>query len=412
MGILDFFKKKPTNERLPYTDYLDGTTPIFSQFGQDIYASDVVQNCISCITMELKKLNPTHIRAVGNDKVPVNSNIQRLLSNPNERMTTSDFIEKVSWTLFLKYNSFIVPTYDLKVDKDGNQYKYYTGLYPINPTKVEFRQDASGTLYVWFQFMNGYETQLLYSDVIHLKYRYSKNEFLGGNERGLPDHRPLLKTLELNDTLLQGVKKGLESSFAINGIVKYNTLLDEGKTTKAIKELESHLKNNESGFLPMDLKGEFIPLSKTIQLVDDTTLKFIDEKILRNFGVPIDILTGDYTKECYESFYNKTLEPIVIAFGQEFTKKLFTPRELGFRNQILFYPSELIFMSNDQKIKIADILVDSGAVYKNELRTMFGMSPLNELIGQIAMSSNLANAVNNASADADFTDKEDVNGGD
>ena len=74
---------------------------------------------------------------------------------------------------------------------------------------------------------------------------------------------------------------------------------------------------------------------------------------------------------------------------------LFTDREKGFGNKILLYPHELIFMDTSQKIELFDVLVDSASCYKNELRTAFGMKPLKELAGQIAMSSNKSNAENN-----------------
>ena len=389
---------------------LNGWYPSYSQFGQDIYASDVVQQAISCIVSEMKKLSPQHIREINNDPEPINSSLQSLLNNPNERMTTSDFIEKIMWQLFLNYNAFVIPTYNIKFKNDGTKYKEYTGLYPIQPINVEFLQDASEQLFVKFKFINDYETTLRYSDVIHLKYRFSVNEFMGGNIFGQPDNDALLKTLELNDTLLQGVAKALKSSFAINGIVKYNTLLDEGKMDNAIKELEGHLRNNESGFLPLDIKGEFIPLQNKIQLVDATTLKFIDEKILRHFGVSLPILTGDFTKAQYESFYQKTLEPLIISISQEFTKKLFTDREKSFGNKIKFYPHELIFMTTEQKISLFDILVDSAACYKNEMRVAFGMKPLPELAGELAMSSNKTNAENNKTDDNDEINQNESEG--
>nr|DAY64191.1 MAG TPA: portal protein [Caudoviricetes sp.] len=371
---------------------LNGYTPIFSQFGQDIYASDVVQQAISCLVTELIKANPYHIKKDGSDLVPVeNSEIQRLLEEPNERMTQTDFFEKVYWQLFLNYNAFIVPTYYR--DNKGN--KKYTGLYPIQPIDVTFLQDPEGKLGIQFKFINGYETILAYSDVIHIKYRYSINEFMGGNEKGQPDNKALLKTLELNHTLLQGVAKALKSSFSINGVIKYNTLMDDGKMEKNIKNMEKRLANNESGFLPLDIKGEYIPLQNKVQLVDATTLKFIDEKILRNFGVSLPILTGDYTKAQYEAFYQKSLEPILKRTGESFTMSMFSVREKGFGNKIMMYPHELIFMDTSQKIELFDLLVDSASCYKNEVRTAFGMRPLPELAGQIAMSSNKANAENN-----------------
>ena len=393
MGLIDFINKfKKIKQNYKYAKMLNGYTPIFSQFGQDIYASDVVQQAISCLVTELIKANPYHIKKDGSDLVPVeNSEIQRLLEEPNERMTQTDFFEKVYWQLFLNYNAFIVPTYYR--DNKGN--KKYTGLYPIQPIDITFLQDPEGKLGIQFKFINGYETILAYSDVIHIKYRYSINEFMGGNEKGQPDNKALLKTLELNHTLLQGVAKALKSSFSINGVIKYNTLMDDGKMEENIKNMEKRLANNESGFLPLDIKGEYIPLQNKVQLVDTTTLKFIDEKILRNFGVSLPILTGDYTKAQYEAFYQKSLEPILKRTGESFTMSMFSVREKGFGNKIMMYPHELIFMDTSQKIELFDLLVDSASCYKNELRTAFGMRPLPELAGQIAMSSNKANAENN-----------------
>lgn len=406
MGIVDFINKfKSKKESNTYAKMLNGLIPVFSQFGTDIYASDVVQQAINCIVMEMKKLIPQHIRENGTDPIPIYDDLQKLLDDPNERMTTSDLIEKTMWQLFLNYNAFLIPTYTTSFDNEGKKIKHYTGLYPIAPIRVEIQQNSLGHLFYYFKFINDYECTLAFEDVIHLKYRYSVNEFMGGNEYGQPDNAALLKTLELNNILLQGVGKALKSSFAINGIVKYNTLMDEGKTKKALEDLEKHLKANESGFLPMDIKGEFIPLQNKIQLVDAETLKFIDEKILRHFGVSLPILTGDYTKAQYEAFYQKTLEPLIISMGQEFTKKLFSPREKSFGNKVKFYPHELIFMDTSQKIELFDILVDSAACYKNEMRVAFGMKPLPELAGQIAESSNKTNAENNKQDDEKSPDK-------
>lgn len=388
MGWLkDKLKRKPT-VKTEYADMLNGFTPIFSQFGDDIYASDVVQQAVNCIVSELKKLNPQHVRANGSDVVPVNSNIQAVLKKPNELMTTSEFIEKIVWQLFFNYNAFIIPTYYVWTDSKGNEQRHYTGLYPVAPSFVEFIQDASNTLYVTLKFANNYETTISYSEIIHVKRNFSINDYMGGNENGQPDNAALLKTLELNHQLLQGVSKAMQASFVINGVVKFKSMIDGGKTEKALKELEEKLKNSESGFLPLDLSSEFIPITREIQLVDEGTLKFIDEKILRHFGVPLCILTGDYTKEQYEAFYQKTLEPLIIALSQAFTRTLFTDREIAFGNEIKFYPKDLIFMSVDQTLEMVRLLGDSGSLYENEKRVAFGLRPLPELEGVRMQSLN------------------------
>lgn len=380
------FKRKPKNSA--YADILNGYTPIYSQFGQNIYASDVVQQAVNCIVTELKKLTPLHIRAIDGDVQPIRSNIQSVLNAPNEIMTTSDFIEKVIWQLYLNYNSFIIPVYKSWTDENGVEQRYYTALYPIAPTQVDFLQDKTDTLYVKFTFANSYETTLKYSDVIHIRHHFSVNEFMGGNEQGQPDNDALLKTLDLNYKLLKNLSKAMSSSCAVNGVVKFKSMIDGGKTEKALAELEEKLRNSESGFLPLDISADFTPIERNIQFVDAETLAFIDGKILRHFGVPLAILTGDYTKAQYEAFYQKTLEPIIIALSQAFTKSLFTPRERSFNNAIKFYPKELIFMSTDQTLEMVRLLGDSGTLYENEKRVAFGMRPLPELVGKRMQSLN------------------------
>lgn len=387
------FRRPPKDRKFAPT--FDGFTPIYTQFGTNIYASDVVQQALKCIVDEMKKLMPTHVRYKGNDPVPVRSTVQDVLDMPNDLMTTSEFLEKICWLLLMNYNAFVIPTYYTWIDdKTGAERRYYESLYPINPTQVDFIEDASGRLFVTFWFWNGYTTTIPYDDVIHIRYNFSVNQYMGGNIMGQPDHEALLGTLQLNNNLLQGVARAMNASYAVNGIVKYNTLLDDGKTEAALKELENKLRNSESGFLPLDLKAEFTPLERKIALVDKPTLEFIDSKILRNWGVPLAILTGDYTKEQYEAFYQKTLEPLALAISQAFTKKLFTTRERAFGNKIAMYPKELIFMTVSQTLEMINTLAPTGGLFENEKRVALGLRPMPELEGKRYMSLNWIDATN------------------
>ena len=413
--LTNLFRRGPKNQR--FAASMNGFAPIFSQFGTDVYASDVVQQCLKCIVDELKKLNPMHIRQKGNDPIPVKGNIQDILDCPNEIMTTSEFIEKTMWMLMLNYNAFIIPTF-VTWNDNGEERRRYEALYPINPVEVDFIEDMTGTLYVKFLFRNGSTTTYPYNDVIHLKYNYSVNEFMGGDEMGQPDHRGLLQTLELNKALLEGVAKAMNASYQINGVIKYNTMMDKEKVQKAIAELEEHLRKGESGFLPLDLKSDIVPFQKQIQLVDEDTLEFIDSKILRNWGVPLPILKGDYTRDQYAAYYQKVLEPVIISFSQALTKKLFTRREIAFGNKIKLYPKELVFMTTTQVIEMIKELSPTGALFENEKRAALGMMPLPELEGKRYMSLNWIDADNAAQyqvglenpkeVNIDVVDKEDV----
>lgn len=390
MGFFDFFsdaKVRPNvsqGREMQYAQMLSGNYPIFSQFGNDIYASDVVQQAYYKIVTEMKKLNPRHVRRDGYDFRPVGGEVQKVLDYPNRLMTKSDMLEKITWQALLNYNAFVYQV------RNGNG--KLLELWPIQPVQVTFLEDMRGKLYCKMLFRNGQEYTLPYDAFIHIRTHYAMNDFMGGDQNGQPDNGALLETLKLNHILLQGVKKALQSSFAINGVVKYNALLDDGKLDANIKEFESKLRNSESGMLPLDMKAEYIPIQRDIKLVDDKTLEFIDQKILRHLGVPLCIMTGDYTTEQYEAFYQSSLEHLVINFSEAFTKGIFTLHEMqGFENKIYFQPKELAFMSTSQVLEMINLLGQSGTIYENEKRVALGLEPLEVLAGVRMQSLNYVN---------------------
>ncbi len=388
------FRRGP--KKWKFAPTMNGWLPVYGQYiNRNIYANDIVQEVLSCIVDEMKKLRPTHIRTIAdyNDPVPVKGNIQSVLENPNPLMTTSEFIEKTMYMWLLNENAFILPVYYVWTDPDsGEEKRYLESLWPLKPTQVDFIEDASGKLFVKFTFATGYTSTIDYQNIIHLKLKYAFNEYMGGNELGQPDNDAIIKTLQMNEDLLKDIAKAMNASYAVNGVVKYNTLLDDGSTEAALKELEQKLANSENGFLPLDIKAEFIPLERKAEIIDADTLKFIDEKILRFWRVPLAILSGDYTKQQYEAWYQQCLEPKIVSMSQAFTKGLLTQRQKAFGNKIEFYPKDLVFLSMEQTIHMIEILSPTGALFENEKRTALGLRPMPELEGKRYMSLNWVNA--------------------
>ena len=373
MALFDTVKglvSRRHRERMRYAKLLDGFSPIFSQFGTNVYASDVVQMCIDKIATECSKLQPKHIRTDNSEmQVTVKSSLNRLFKfAPNPVMTTRDFIERVIWLLYMNYNVFIYPIYDTAL-------KEYTAFYPLNPTTVTFLQDETGRLFVEMRFANGDQFTLAYSDVIHLRKKYSVNDIMGGGLNGQPDNAALLKVLTINDTVLQGLEKAIKTSLSVRGILKINTMLDDEKQQKERERIEALIASGNSGILPMDMKGEYIPIEVNPKTVDKDTLEFLQSKVLNYYGVSLPILTGDFSDEQYQAFYEATLEPLIISLGQAFSKTLFTQRELDVGNEVIFYPQMLLFTNTKNRIAVADILGNRGALTNNQLLSLFGYPP-------------------------------------
>ena len=379
MGVFDKLKIKTVNKILNWANTVKGYAPTFSQFGDNIMNDDTVVTIVNRILDEYSKLSPRHIRTIDGKQVKVSdNNINSLLEYPNSLMTRSDFIRKIAFLRETQKNVFIYPTYDLyKNNKTGATKKVYTGLYPIQPTKVDLYEDESGTYYIEFQLPNGeYSGKILYDEVIHWRKDYGANEFMGGDENGVPNNSALLRHLQLNDKLLQSTFKTIEGSLTINGILKFGGIINAKEREEARLKFEEDLKNNKSGIIALDNGGDYVHIPFNGQLVSKETLEFFDRKIRQHYGVSEAILDGDYTNEQKEAFYETVIEAGVISLGQAFTRVLLTPFERSNGNVIVFYTNRVQMMSSDKKIALANVLLPVGGVTANEVRSWFGEPPL------------------------------------
>lgn len=380
MGLKSFFSglisKRPS--QLTYAKMLDGSCPVFTQFGNDIYASDIVQMAVDCIATEISKLQPRHIRtdANGIQTIP-NSDINRLFKfAPNPLMTTRDFLEKVIWLLYMNYNCFIYPMYEMVPDSRGNFVRKYTGFYPLNPINVVFLQDEVNQLFVKMDFMDGTSFTLNYANVIHLRKKFSVNSVMGGGVAGQPDNSALLKILTINDTVIQGLEKAIKTSLGVRGVLKINTMLDDEKQQAERKRFEDAINASKSGVLPMDLKGEYIDLKPDPKVIDKDTIAFIQDKILYNIGTPLKIISGTFNDEDYQAWYEKTLEPIIISLGQAFSTTLFTQNELNHGNEMVFYQRDMMYLSTSSKLKLLEVAGAQGLLTDDQKLAILGYPPL------------------------------------
>lgn len=377
MGWFDSIKTKFNSSKYAQAYMMSGQRPVFSQFGNDVYVSDIVQQCICCITDEMRKLQLRHIIQKDGKEIIADSKLNRLFEHGvNEFMTTSDFLEKITYLLLTRMNAFVYPKFSYYTDPHGNVKKREVeGLYPLDPKKVEFLQDAAGKLFVKFYFRNNDEFVLPYENVIHWRMRFTENEYQGGNRNGEAEIEDLLKTVQLNDVLLQGVSKGVEKSLNIAGIMRYPLTVDKEAMKKDIADFEAAIDGSKSGILPLDARGEYIPLKIEPKFVDKDTLDFIDNKILRHWRCSLPILNGTATPAEHQAFYQGAIEPRVISLAQTFAKAIFTSLEFSNGNRIKAFPEELIFLNTEQKLSFAQLMADRGALTNNQLLNIFGIPP-------------------------------------
>lgn len=351
---------------------------IFSAFGQDVYLSDQVNNCIDRIATEISKIDVVSIVKKPGKIAQQNDDISRLFRfKPNPLQTTKDFLACCEWLRRKDCNCFIYPQYDIIYDKNNNPVRKYTAFYPLNPTQIEIGLDDVGNTWeIKFYWRDGSTDILPYADIVHIRWRRGKNTIVGGgNDFGRPDTKDLLGAVSTFDKVMQALPKSLEAGLKIKAIYSVKTLLDKDKMQVAKENLEEHIKESKSGIIATDLAGELTPFTLKPTEVKADVMDLIKNIIYQRYGISEALLKGNYTAEEHEAFYKLCIEDFKLEFEQAMSACLFSQREQDVGHRIRCYYNKTDYVSMPNKIEYAKLATNTGLKTLNEINEMFGDEP-------------------------------------
>ena len=354
---MDLFKKEKPNQTKTLTTFKElGTyNSCFSMFGGDIYASDDVRSCIRALSEHTSKANPRS----------TNKEIERILSlNPNKYMNGKAMLEKLRNILEIKNTAF------LYIERDNTN--KVIGFYPVPFASFEALEYGE-RLFVKFIFNGNAARSLViaWEDLAVLRRDFVFSD-IGGES-----NRPLLPTLDVVNTMDEGLRNAVKSTANLRGILKSTKAMLSPEDLK--KQKETFVKDymnleNEGGIASIDATQEFkeISLKPTTATAEES--EAYRERVYRYFGVNKKIITSDYNEAEYDGFYESRIEPFLVDLSLELTRKIFTDRELSFGNKVWFESNRLQFASTKTKLSMV-ALVDRGLMTPNEFREVINLPP-------------------------------------
>ena len=356
-SILDLFKPVKKDQIKTYTQFQELGTfkSYFGSFGNDIYASDDVRTCIRALSEHTSKANPRC----------TDKRIERLLSlAPNKYMNGKDFLAKLRNILEVKNTAFVY----IERDNTGKA----IGFYPVPYQTFEAVEYKNG-LFVQFNFSGTAATQLTipWEDLAVLRKDYLNSDISGES------NAPLLGTLDVIGTLDKGLQNAVKSTANLRGILKSTKGMLAPEDRK--KQQEAFVKDylnieNEGGIASLDATQEFKEINMKPTTASAEEVSAYREKIYRYFGVNEAIIESKYTEAQYDAFYESRIEPFLVALSLELTRKLFTPREIAYGDEVWYESNRLQYASAKTKISMV-ALVDRGLMTPNEYRALFNMAP-------------------------------------
>lgn len=363
MGLFDRFKNVAQVAR--YKMIVDRGNGFYSWNGK-LYESDIVRACIRPRVKAIGKLTPKHIR---NDKDGIKINpepyIRFLLEDPNPYMSGQMLQEKVATQLALNNNAFIL------IIKDSNGYPIE--LYPIPCMTVEALYNQIGDLFLKFYFQNGKVATFPYTEIIHLRDDYNDNDIFGE-----PPGKALTSLMNIVSTTDQGIIKAIKNSNIVKWLLKYNQTLrpeDIKKNTEEFVNNYLSLESSTVGAAATDAKADAIQVEPKDYVPNAAQTDRTTDRIYSFFNTNKKIVQSSYDENEWISYYESRIEPDAMQMSNEYTRKLFSRRERGFGNKIIFEASSLQYASMKTKLELVQF-VDRGMMTPNEVRKIMNLAPI------------------------------------
>ena len=357
-----FGNKKPDVQGTEKATLVSSYNTYFAPYSGELMDSDITRSCLRAIVSHAGKLQPKHIRQ---DKINPSPYLNELLRKPNPYMTMQKFIEKMVYSRELYNNAFAY------IQRDVNG--FVKGIYPINYSSVKLLQRGDD-LFVKFNFVNGRQMTVYYTDLIHLKKDCNSHDFYGDSSNYTMDN--VMNVVNSTD---QAVSTAAETSSVIKWIMKFKNVIRPEDMKKQIQEFtDSYLSidSDNGGAVASDSKYDLEQVdNKTYEPPKDTMTSYVN-RIYSYFGVNESIVMNKYSEDEWNSFYSSKIEPIAIELSCAFTYALFSQRERGFSNEIIFSANRLTYASNATKVSMAKELIPLGLFTVNEMREVFEMEPV------------------------------------
>lgn len=365
MGLFDRLfgnRPKPKGDFGGTFKLLNGYTPRFTSFSGGVYESELIRAAINARATHISKLQ---VEMIGSARPALQAKMKH---GPNEFQTWSQFLYRLSTLLDVHNTAFITPIWD--------EYGQPSGVYTPLPDRCEIVQ-YNDVPYLRYEFSWGQKAavELEYCGIM-TKYQY-RNDFFGENNRAL------FPTMELIHMQNQGIEEGVKSAATyrfmaqLNNFSKAEDLANERKRFTA----ENFSRDAEGGGLLLfpNTYSNIQQITAKPWVVDAEQMKAIKENVFEYFGVNEDVLENKAYGDAWSAFYEGAIEPFAIQFSEVMTKMLFTLREQSNGNKVMATSNRLQYMSNADKLAVAQTMADRGLMTRNELREIFNLPPLDDI---------------------------------
>lgn len=291
--------------------------PVFHNWQGSIYESELIRAAIGARARHISKLR---FSVTGSAKVGLQT---KLKQGPNQWMTWTQFLSRVSTILDIHNTAFIVPVKDESLTT--------TGYYPVLPTRCEVVEYA-GEPWLRYRFNIGDIGAVRLSECVIMTQHQYKRDFFGESNEALD---PTLKLVDLNR---QGIEEAIKNGATFRFWAKAGNFNLDGDLKKEADRFGRIAFNGESDGMLLfpNTYNEIHQYDNKPYTVDPAQTSMINTNVYNYFGVNEDILQNKAFGDSWSAFYEGCVEVFAVALSEGLTKAMFSERERATGNSVIY----------------------------------------------------------------------------
>jgi hypothetical protein len=279
---------------------------------------------------------------------------------------------------------------------------------PIVYNKFQVREIVGGGYAIEFDDWEGNHRYVNVEDTVILRKFYNGLDVAGDS------NEPINNTLSMIKSSDDGYMEALTVSNKVRGLLSIKRAMLDPKDVQANQEdfaRRFEAAARSGGIIATDPTESYTPLNVTAYSANAAQMRLVRENLFIYYRTGEEIVKNSASPESRKAWMDSVVNPIWEMMGQAFTNACFTQRERDMGNRIVFSGDLLSTSSDSTKIQLIQAVREIGILSANEIREMFGMSPIEG--GDIRqVSLNYINSINQGEYQVGDNDKTEEVGDD
>jgi len=163
----------------------------------------------------------------------------------------------------------------------------------------------------------------------------------------------------------------------------------EERAKERIKDIEMQLVDSKYGIAYMDATEKIVQLGHPIENKLLEEIQYLTEQLYAQLGLTPAVFDGTADEKEMIQYYNRTLEPILAAFVDEFNRKFLTRTARSQGQAISYFRDPFRLAPVETLAAIADSFTANEIVSANEFRAVLGFQPVDDARADALLNKNI-----------------------